>query len=171
MTCQSWGKRGSVTWRRGRSSPSGSVTSVRSFRARVCCFGSSSRFGPNTVYALLHWRRGGAEGCGGTCRQAFGLGRAARGGVDTHRLPCQRRSHFAHSRGVLKASIISASGEPAAGSCEYSHRAVSGSDMRIDSMRPPVLRPKTVPSHGVCACVSESGSRGARGKGRVVPRS
>jgi len=49
------------------------------------------------------------------------------------------------SRAFLNASRISASGEPASGTCEYSHRAVSGSDIRMLSMRPPVLRPKTVP--------------------------
>ena len=49
------------------------------------------------------------------------------------------------SRGFLKASMISASGVPSSTWWLYSHRAVSGSDIRMLSMRPPVLRPKTVP--------------------------
>ena len=48
-------------------------------------------------------------------------------------------------RGVMHASSRSASREPGAGFWSYSQRAVSGSDMRMDSMRPPVLRPNVVP--------------------------
>ena len=41
--------------------------------------------------------------------------------------------------------MMSASGVPSTTLWLYSHRAVSGNDIRIDSMRPPVFSPKTVP--------------------------
>ena len=37
------------------------------------------------------------------------------------------------------------SGDPATGSKAYSQRTLAGNDMRIDSVRPPVLCPKIVP--------------------------
>ncbi len=49
------------------------------------------------------------------------------------------------SRGVRHASSRSASGEPGAGLWSYCHDAVKGMDMRMDSMRPPVLSPNVVP--------------------------
>ena len=47
--------------------------------------------------------------------------------------------------GFLQASSSSNSGEPGAGWWSYSQPAVLGRDMRMDSMRPPVFRPKVVP--------------------------
>lgn len=52
---------------------------------------------------------------------------------------------YTQLRGVLQASSKSASGLPAAGFWSYSQRAVSGSDIRMLSMRPPVFSPKVVP--------------------------
>ena len=61
----------------------------------------------------------------------------------------RRRSGVAHTphqlRGFLQASRRSASFDPSAGDWLYSQRAVSGRDIRIDSIRPPVFRPNTVP--------------------------
>ena len=61
----------------------------------------------------------------------------------------RRRSGVAHTphqlRGFLQASRRSASSDPSAGDWLYSQRAVSGRDIRIDSIRPPVFRPNTVP--------------------------
>ena len=48
-------------------------------------------------------------------------------------------------RGFLNASSASASREPSSGCMSYCQRAVRGRDMRMDSMRPPVRRPKVVP--------------------------
>ena len=42
-------------------------------------------------------------------------------------------------------TMKSASGEPGTGWWSYIHLAVRGVDMRIDSVRPPVFRPKVVP--------------------------
>ena len=71
--------------------------------------------------------------------------RAYRWHINTSQ-PAHDRFHaLTHSRGFLKASMMSASGVPSATLWLYSHRAVSGSDIRIDSMRPPVFSPKTVP--------------------------
>ena len=53
---------------------------------------------------------------------------------------------YAHQvRGFLKASIASASGEPGAGLWSYWNSQYLGRDMRMDSMRPPVFKPKVVP--------------------------
>lgn len=57
---------------------------------------------------------------------------------------------YTQVRGFLHASIRSCSGVPSAGTLSYIQRAVKGRDMRMDSMRPPVLRPKVVPLR--CAC-------------------
>ena len=51
----------------------------------------------------------------------------------------------AQSRGFKQASSKSASGEPGEGVTLYSHRDVSGSDIKIDSILPPVFKPKVVP--------------------------
>ena len=53
-------------------------------------------------------------------------------------------------RGLRQASMSSASGVPSAGCWSYSHLAVRGSDMRIDSILPPVLKPKVVPRSYTC---------------------
>jgi hypothetical protein len=58
--------------------------------------------------------------------------------------PPPARAHT-HVRGFLHASSRSASGDPSLGWLSYIHDAVSGSDMRMDSMRPPVLSPNVVP--------------------------
>merc|ERR1719217_1920178 len=68
--------------------------------------------------------------------------------------------------------MISASGVPSSTWWLYSHRAVSGRDIRMLSIRPPVLSPKTVPRsytrlnstyrprriccHSFCFCVKSS---------------
>lgn len=59
--------------------------------------------------------------------------------------PSQLGRDYTQTRGLRQASSSSASGEPALGWWSYSHEAVWGMDMRIDSMRPPVFRPKVVP--------------------------
>ena len=59
-------------------------------------------------------------------------------------LPTKRIFHT-HSLGVLVAASSFASGDPSSTLWQYSHRADSGSDIRIDSTRPAVLRPKVVP--------------------------
>ena len=50
-----------------------------------------------------------------------------------------------HSLGVLVAASSVASGDPSSTLWQYSHLADSGSDIRIDSTRPAVFRPKVVP--------------------------
>ena len=56
-----------------------------------------------------------------------------------------RLTHATQVRGLRKASMASASRLPSAGCMSYCHLAVRGRDMRMDSMRPPVLNPKVVP--------------------------
>lgn len=50
-----------------------------------------------------------------------------------------------HSGGLIMASSVFSSQEPGAGWWSYCHRAVRGRDMRMLSIRPPVLSPKMVP--------------------------
>jgi hypothetical protein len=52
---------------------------------------------------------------------------------------------YTQSRGFLAASKSSASGLPGSGTTSYSHRLVRGILIRMDSIRPPVFRPKVVP--------------------------
>ncbi len=59
---------------------------------------------------------------------------------------CRKTAHsFAQSRGFKYTSTNSASREPGAGRKSYSQRTRGGSDIRIDSVRPPVFKPKMVP--------------------------
>ena len=61
--------------------------------------------------------------------------------------PCQPLTWSTHAqvRGFVQASMRSASGLPGSGVTLYSHRDVSGKDMRIDSILPPVFKPNVVP--------------------------
>ena len=53
--------------------------------------------------------------------------------------------HATQVLGFLNASRASASLDPSSGCMSYCHLAVSGRDMRMDSILPPVRRPKVVP--------------------------
>ncbi len=57
----------------------------------------------------------------------------------------RRYSSRSQSRGRRKSAYNFASGEPACGCQSYSQRASGGSDIRIDSVRPPDCRPNEVP--------------------------
>ena len=124
----------------------------RSSRPRTLCYDNirgNTRYiaSPSAPRAVRPTRHGEPRGTHGP-PESRAPGKAVRRSLCGHPGRSTRRHHVVtqhHSRAFLKASMMSASGDPGVTWWLYSHRAVSGSDMRIDSMRPPVFSPKTVP--------------------------